>query len=89
MPMPEASVHEYNSTILRQNDIGTTRQLCTTQPVPQPPGMKALANKDLQFGVRTADPRHLRGSLLRGEAVYQDQALAFFFAGLAGLEAAS
>lgn len=89
MPMPEASMHEHHGAILRQHDVGPARQLCTTQPIPQPPGMEALADKDLQLGVRTADPRHLRGSLLRGEAVYQGQALAFFFAGLVGSEAAS
>lgn len=88
MPMPEAPMHEHNGPILRQHDIRSTGQLCTTQPIPQSPGMEALADKDLQLGVRTADPRHLRGPLLRSEAVDQGQALAFFLAGFAGSESA-
>lgn len=88
MPMPEAPVDEHNSPILRQHDVGPARQLRTTQSISQPPRMKALADKDLQLGVRTTDPRHLRGPLLRGKAVDQGQALAFFLAGFAGSESA-
>lgn len=51
--------------------------------------MEAPAYKHLQLCIRTTYPRHLRGSLLRGEAVNQGQPLAFFLAGLAGSEAAS
>lgn len=50
--------------------------------------MEGLADKDLQLGVRPANAGHLRGSLLRSEAVNQCQAFAFFFAGLAGSAAA-
>ncbi len=50
--------------------------------------MEGLADKDLQLGVRPANARHLRGSLLRSEAVDQCQAFAFFFAGFAGSAAA-
>lgn len=88
MPVPETPVDEYNRPILWKHDVRPAGQLCTTQPIPQSPGMEALANKDLQLGVRTADPRHLRGPLLRGEAVDQGQALAFFLAGFAGSESA-
>lgn len=88
MPMPEASMHEYYCPILRQHDVRSAGQLCTTQAIPQSPGMETLAYQDLQLRVRTTYPRHLRGPLLRGEAVCQGQPLAFFFAGLAGLEAA-
>ncbi len=88
MPMPEAPVDEHNGPILRKHDVGPARQLCATQPIPQPSSMEAPADKDLQLGVRTTDPRHLRGPLLRGEAVDQGQALAFFLAGFAGSESA-
>lgn len=50
--------------------------------------MEGLADKDLQLSVRPANARHLRGSLLRSEAVDQCQAFAFFFAGFAGSAAA-
>lgn len=86
--MPEAAVHEHNGPILRQHDVGPARQLRTTQSIPQPSSMEGLADKDLQLGVRTTDPRHLRGPLLRGKAVDQGQALAFFLAGFAGSESA-
>ncbi len=45
--------------------------------------MEALANKDLQLGVRASDPRHLCGSLLGSEAINQCQAFAFFLTVLA------
>lgn len=88
MPMPEASMHEYNRTVLWKHDVRPARQFRTTQPIPQSPGMKALAYKDLQLRIRTTYPRHLRGPLLRGKAVDQGQALAFFLAGFAGSESA-
>lgn len=50
--------------------------------------MEGLADKDLQLGVRPANARHLRGSLLRSEAVDQRQAFVFFFASFAGSAAA-
>lgn len=82
-------MHEYNRTVLWKHDIRPAGQLRTTQPIPQASGMEALAYKHLQLCIRTTYPRHLRGPLLRGEAVNQGQPLAFFLAGLAGFEAAS
>ena len=89
MPMPEAAMYEHHGPILRQHDVRPARQLRATKPIPQSPRMKALAYNHLQLCIRTTYPRHLRGSLFRGEAVNQGQPLAFFLAGLAGFEAAS
>lgn len=88
MPMPEAAMHEHNGPMPRQHDVRSAGQLCPGQPIPQSPGMEALAHKDLQLRIRTTYPRHLRGPLLRGKAVDQGQALAFFLAGFAGSESA-
>ncbi len=85
--MPEASMDKDDGPVFRQHDIRSPRQSSSAQAVAESPRMEALAYKDLQFGVRATDPRHLCGSLRRGKTVNQVQALAFFFAGFAGSEA--
>ncbi len=86
--MPKAAVYEHHGSILGQNNIGPPRQPSPTQPIAESPRMEGLADKDLKLGVCPAYARHLRGSLLRSEAVDQCQAFAFFFDGFAGSAAA-
>lgn len=76
-------MHQDDCAVLGKNNVRLAGEPSAAKTVAQSPLMEGLANKDLQLRVCPTDPRHLRGSLLRGETINQDQAFAFCFEGVA------
>ena len=78
MPMPEASMDEDRSPILRKNQIGFARQLPSVESVAEPPRMQGLAEGHLRTRVRPPDRRHVAAAGLPVVDVSQRDGAAAF-----------
>ena len=63
MSMPEASVHHYSDTILRQNNIRTSWQFLIMQTKTESTSMQPLPDQNFRFGVLATDTGHIMVAL--------------------------
>lgn len=74
MSVPKAPVDKHNCLESRKNNVWPTREASASKPISQAASMQAFSYLQLDFRVRSPDPRHLRGSLLGSQDVSQGQA---------------
>jgi hypothetical protein len=58
MPMPEASMHKYDSTVLRQHNVWLTRQILWGNAISQTMSMQILAYNQLRLRVTSPYTGH-------------------------------
>ena len=59
VPMPEATVYEYNGMIFRQNNIGITGKVFSMNSETVTCGMHGFSNKKLRFRILTTNSAHI------------------------------
>jgi hypothetical protein len=71
MTMPEAPLHEHNSSKSREYEIGPSGKLGHMQPEPKPCRVHCGSNTNLRFRVATANSCHHPGARSPIYYVYQ------------------
>lgn len=69
MPVPEATVDEYDRTPPRQDNVGTPGQAFVVKAVTQSARMQGAAQHHFRFGIARLDAAHRKRSLLAAERV--------------------
>lgn len=69
--MPKTSMYEDSRLVLGKHDIRAAGKSGATESIAKAPRMQRFAHKQFDLCIRTPDPRHLRGSLFRGEDICQ------------------
>lgn len=65
MLMPETAMHKYNLLLCRKNDVWSTGQIISMQPIPVAVAMKHLTHKKLRLHTNASDRPHIGTTLLR------------------------
>lgn len=58
MPVPKASMDEYDGPVARECHIGTARNVASMQPVSETEGVQGLADSQFRAGILAPDTRH-------------------------------
>lgn len=72
MPVPEATVHEYNGPVFRQDDIRLPRKPGIVYPVSKSLREQIFSDQFFRFGVFVPDAGHIVAALFRSKYICQN-----------------
>lgn len=70
--VPKTTVHKYRDGMLRQNEVGASREIRAVQSKPEPEAMRSLSRQHFRRRVAIPDRAHVPRSLLSCQVIDHD-----------------